>query len=299
MTDALASQAHIATGPSHFFPTSIDPQTPTFPHSSYQPPPPKTFPTEPTAPSTPYTNPPHHLSSLTIVQADTVPLPPLLHTPTLPQSPHRDLSPVAQRRTSCLTSHYRPTGSSHLGAQKPQTRAWTSKITKRKMVLGDDIGLKDSVSLSLCALVGQISYKDLCRSELTPWVHSTWWPLLGYDPKITHLTCGWLCFHFKSPEDSSYILEHLWTLDGGSLLLKLWWINFDPSLDYFIHRHLWVLLPGLPLHLWNQKSLESIGNALGRLHLCGASISSKLRQETGKSLGGDRYPRQTLREYRH
>jgi hypothetical protein len=27
--------------------------------------------------------------------------------------------------------------------------------------------------------------------------------------------------------------------------------------------HLWVLLPGLPLQLWNTKALEAIGNTLG------------------------------------
>jgi hypothetical protein len=29
-------------------------------------------------------------------------------------------------------------------------------------------------------------------------------------------------------------------------------------------RHFWVLLPGLPLHLWNTKAIEAIGNALRR-----------------------------------
>jgi hypothetical protein len=26
---------------------------------------------------------------------------------------------------------------------------------------------------------------------------------------------------------------------------------------------LWVLLPGLPLHLWNEKALQAIGNSIG------------------------------------
>jgi hypothetical protein len=59
------------------------------------------------------------------------------------------------------------------------------------MVLGDDIGLKDCVTLSLCALVGRLSYKHLFCSNLIPWVLTTWRPLLGYEPEITHLTV-WL-----------------------------------------------------------------------------------------------------------
>jgi hypothetical protein len=46
-------------------------------------------------------------------------------------------------------------------------------------------------------------------------------------------------------------------------MLKRWRVSFEPSQDYFHHRHLWVLLPSLPLHLWNEKSLEAIGNTLG------------------------------------
>jgi hypothetical protein len=106
------------------------------------------------------------------------------------------------------------------------------------MVMGDDIGLEDSVSLSLCALVGRISYKHLCHTELTDWMQTTWRPILSYVPEITYLTQGWLCFKFKTPEDSTSILERLWTLDGGSLMLKRWRIIFDPKQDYFRLRHL-------------------------------------------------------------
>jgi hypothetical protein len=47
-------------------------------------------------------------------------------------------------------------------------------------------------------------------------------------------------------------------------MLKRWRVRFDPSTEYFSYRHLWVLLPGLPLQLWNVKALEAIGNELGR-----------------------------------
>jgi hypothetical protein len=60
------------------------------------------------------------------------------------------------------------------------------------------------------------------------------------------------------------ILYRIWPFDGGSLMLKRWRISFDPAHDYFQFRHLWVLLPGLPLNIWNTKALSAIGNALGR-----------------------------------
>jgi len=105
------------------------------------------------------------------------------------------------------------------------------------MVLGSDIGLEESVSLSLCDLVERISYKRLCHSDLTEWVHTTWRPIMGYAPEITRLTQDWLCFKFKTLEDTTTILEWLWTLDGGSLMLKIWRISFNPTHDYFLLRH--------------------------------------------------------------
>ena len=45
-------------------------------------------------------------------------------------------------------------------------------------------------------------------------------------------------------------------------MLKRWRIMFYLTQDYFKFCHLWVLLPSLPLQLWNVKALESIGNVL-------------------------------------
>jgi hypothetical protein len=39
---------------------------------------------------------------------------------------------------------------------------------------------------------------------------------------------------------------------------------FNPDTNYFQHMHLWVLLPGLPLFLWNEGALRAIGDSLGK-----------------------------------
>jgi hypothetical protein len=132
------------------------------------------------------------------------------------------------------------------------------------MVLGDDIGMEDSVSLALCTLLGRISYRHLCRIELADWVHSIGNPLLGYSPEISYLPRGWYSFNFATAEDALLILERLWVFDRATLMMKHWRVSFDPQQDYFRHRHTWVLLPSLPLHLSNTKALQAIGNSLGR-----------------------------------
>jgi hypothetical protein len=99
--------------------------------------------------------------------------------------------------------------------------------------------------MALCSLVGRLSYKHLCNTDLDDWMVKAWRPLLGYTPSLSCLEHGWLYFHFLSLEDSTTILEHLWTFDGSSLMLKRWRVCFDPSQDYLRLIHLWVLLPGL------------------------------------------------------
>jgi hypothetical protein len=82
-------------------------------------------------------------------------------------------------------------------------------------------------------------------------------------------------FVFKTPEDSESVLTKFWSFDGGSLMLKRWRLGFNPVTEYFSIRHLWVLLPSLPLQLWNQKALEAVGNSIGRfISVDSASLSS-------------------------
>jgi hypothetical protein len=131
------------------------------------------------------------------------------------------------------------------------------------MVLGDDLGLEEAINLALNALVGRFSYRSRCNTPLLSWMKSSWSPFMGYTSELFFLPRGWFSFRFQSTEDVVKILDRLWSYDGGSLMLKRWRISFDTAQNYFQFRHLWVLLPGLPLNIWNTKALTAIGNAPG------------------------------------
>jgi hypothetical protein len=147
------------------------------------------------------------------------------------------------------------------------------------MVLGDDVGLKDTYRLALCGLVVRLAYSFLADSPVSDWVIKFWTPLLGYTPEIVFLTKGWNGFICHSPDDVSLLLNQFWVLGKSSLTLKRWRIAVNPETEHFQHRHLWVLLPGLPLHLWNEGAFKAIGNALGQfISLDSSSFTSPSRK---------------------
>jgi hypothetical protein len=165
-------------------------------------------------------------------------------------------------------------------SKAPHSRkVWKASKKSKRLVLGDGVGLEDLCKMSTSALVGRVSYKSLSSQPLEEWMKLSWLPLLGYTPEVFFLKKGWLCFVCKSPEDASLLLSSFWTFGGSSIMLKRWRLAFNPDSDYFQLRHLWVLLPGLPLHLWNEESLRAIGNALGRfISLDVQSLNSSSRK---------------------
>jgi hypothetical protein len=197
-----------------------------------------------------------------------------------------DLAPLALTAT-CAPKSIPPSPGSHLPAKTSTLRAhhpvqaahidsipihrsslgrkvWKSKKTLTRLVLGDGVGFENLCKMSTCTLVGQISYKILSTLPLEDWIKLNWLPLLGYSPEVLYLKKAWLGFHCNSPEDETLLLSSLWAFDGSSLMLKRWRLAFNPDTDFFQLRHVWVLLPGLPLQLWNEGALRAIGDSLGK-----------------------------------
>jgi hypothetical protein len=176
---------------------------------------------------------------------------------------------------SIQVSHRLPTAH---GAP-PGRKAWKPKKKISRLVLGDGVGFENLCKMSTCSLVGRFSYKSLCTQTLDNWISSNWVPLLGYSPEVLYLKRGWFGFHCRTPEDATRLLSSFWAFDGSSLMLKRWRLAFNPDTDYFLLRHLWVILPGLPLHLWNEEAIRAIGDSLGKfVALDSKSLSSHSRK---------------------
>jgi hypothetical protein len=76
---------------------------------------------------------------------------------------------------------------------------------------------------------------------------------------------GFFVFIFENPEDRGLIFRNgPFFMGAQGLYLNKWTPDFDPTQDVPSAVPVWVRLPHLPLHCWNKKSLQNIGNALGK-----------------------------------
>jgi hypothetical protein len=94
----------------------------------------------------------------------------------------------------------------------------------------------------MCALVGRFTYRAMHDKVSRVGWRTLGLRCLGYAPKTVTLTRGWYCFIFRSPEDSMKVLQDTWVLNGGSLMLKIWRVGFDPVSGVFpVQTHLGAL----------------------------------------------------------
>lgn len=101
--------------------------------------------------------------------------------------------------------------------------------------------------------------------DLHAWISKQWEPLLDDNVHIFPVAKGFFVVKFDSIEDRRFFLcNKKISWDGRfPLLAKPWHSDFDPLSESFNKIHVWVRLPNLPLHLWQDSVLEAVGNALG------------------------------------
>ena len=123
----------------------------------------------------------------------------------------------------------------------------------------------DKVGSDLCnqALIGRLEYCSMGKKDWVDWATIHWKPLLTYLSTISLLAKGWLVFVFLEDAHASLILDSLWRIGKGSLVLSRWHPAFDPLRGRIIKRHLWVPLPAFPFPLWSRDFLEGLANTIG------------------------------------
>jgi hypothetical protein len=89
----------------------------------------------------------------------------------------------------------RNTSAEHFLGESASPKVWKPKRTRRRLVLGMDVGLEESCTLVMCVLVGRFAYRSRCTTTIEDWVQRVWEPLVGYIPEVLMLLgAGWVLF---------------------------------------------------------------------------------------------------------
>jgi len=102
------------------------------------------------------------------------------------------------------------------------------------------------------------------KNKLKQWIHDVWNSMVGYFPRFGLLSNHWIIFDFMFEYDLIKILEIMWVIGRGVLMLKRWVPWFNPYMYSFKKRCLWMLLPNFPKELWVLKVFKNIGDMVGR-----------------------------------
>ena len=90
-------------------------------------------------------------------------------------------------------------------------------------------------------------------------------PLISEGIKSHFVGKGFFVFVFENAEDKNLIFRNNpYFMGPQGLYLNKWTLHFDPTQYVSSVIPVWVRLPHLPLDCYNKKSMQAIGNSLGR-----------------------------------
>jgi hypothetical protein len=138
-----------------------------------------------------------------------------------------------------------------------------SSISNLDFTLGDDLTLSDVAKMVDKTLVGKAYGRQFSEKMLKAWAASTWDAIYNLPPKINCLSRGYFMLTFLDKPQAISVLQKSCFIDSSPILLKLWSPTFDVDNERLDSIPIWVCLPGLPPHLWNEKCFQAIENHLG------------------------------------
>ena len=100
---------------------------------------------------------------------------------------------------------------------------------KLRFVVSCDIYLDRVEALCSRALIGRLEYATMDKKYWFAWATEHWKPFLSYVPAISLLVRGWIVFIFLEDAHATSVLNRLWRVGKGSLVLDRWHVHFDPA----------------------------------------------------------------------
>ena len=146
------------------------------------------------------------------------------------------------------------------GPKRPPSAAQQKFVKKwdtiPSVALLEEETCKAALNLAERGLIGQFTGLWPSPKIVEEWTQRNWKPLIKEGIKKIFVGKGFFVFVFENPEDRGVIFRNgPYFMGPQGLYLNKWMQDFDPTQDVPSAVPVWVRLPHLPLHCWNQKSL--------------------------------------------
>ena len=145
----------------------------------------------------------------------------------------------------------------------------SSKFIKRSEVpevkLSSAASKRKAVTLSKKGLIGLFTGLWPSPRSVEIWLNKNWRTLIQGEVQQIFCGKGYFAFIFEKKEDRDLIFRNgPYFMGPRGMYLNKWDLSFNPEKDIPKAVPVWVKLPHLPLHCWNDEDFRTIGNTLGK-----------------------------------
>ena len=103
------------------------------------------------------------------------------------------------------------------------------------------------------------------EETMDSWVKKNWMTLISGGLQHCFYGKGFFTFLFENKEDRDLIFRSgPYFMGSRGLYLNRWSLSFGLERDVPLGGPVWVRLPHLQLHCWNDETLQAIENSLGK-----------------------------------
>jgi hypothetical protein len=156
----------------------------------------------------------------------------------------------------------------HSAGPKSQPSSTSKFVKKMEEIPSLELSPEEPCNLALLlaenALIGKFTGLWPSPKMVETWMEDRWKSLIQGEVSLCAVGRGFFVFSFSRTEDRDLVFRSgPYFMGARGLFLAPWTLDFNPRAE-ITAAPIWVRLPHLPLHLWGRRSLEDIGNKLGR-----------------------------------
>ena len=142
---------------------------------------------------------------------------------------------------------------------------FVKRVDVPEVKLSSAASKRKAITLLEKGLIGLFTGLWPSHRSVEVWLNKNWRTLIQGEVQQIFCGKGYFTFIFEKKEDRDLIFRNgPYFMGPRGMYLNKWDLSFNPEKDIPKAVPVWVKLPHLPLHCWNDEDFRAIGNTLGK-----------------------------------